>query len=66
MCCSKKSVVIFLAGAMAFHLLSHIVMYFAHILPMSFFGIMQTDQLNAYIIAISAVITVALLWWHHT
>lgn len=60
---TKKDVIIFFAGAMAFHTLSHIMLHFATILPLTFWGIVLTSGLNMYAIVISALITIALLWW---
>lgn len=60
---SNKELVIFLAGAEAFHTLSHIFLCCMHILPLKLFTITWTKQLNRAAIVINAVITVGLLWW---
>ena len=60
---SKKNVVIFCAGAQAFHTLSHIVIKYAGMLPVKIFSIALTQQLNMWAIVINAVITLVLLWW---
>lgn len=61
--CSKRDVVIFVAGAEAFHTLSHLVLNFSNTLPINAFGMTWTQHLNLYAIAINIIITVALLWW---
>ena len=58
-----KAWIIFFAGAEAFHTLSHIVFYFSGILPIAFYSIVVTQQLNLWAIIINAVITGLLLWW---
>lgn len=60
---SLRDVIIFLAGAQAFHTISHIAIGYLHILPIKIFGINWTQQLNLFAIIINAVITILLLWW---
>ncbi len=60
---TKKDSLIFLAGAVAFHALSHLTIHFANILPLQFYCITLTHNLNVYIIIFSTLITIALLWW---
>lgn len=60
---SKKEIVIFFVGAQFFHTLSHIFIGIAGILPITFFNIRWTTQLNLWTIVINALITVALYWW---
>lgn len=61
--CSKRDIVIFLAGAEAFHTLSHVIISFTDMLPMTVWNITVTQQLNVMAIAANAVITAGLLWW---
>jgi len=61
--CSKRDVVVFLAGAEAFHTLSHMVIQFTSMLPVTVWGIHWTPQLNLFGIVINGVITLGLLWW---
>lgn len=61
--CSKRDMVIFAAGALALHTISHLTLQFSHILPLKMFGFTLTSDLNMYAIGGSAVITIALLWW---
>lgn len=58
-----KEWVIFFAGAEAFHTFSHIIFYFSGALPVTFYTIVVTQQLNLWAIIINAVITILLLWW---
>lgn len=60
----KRDVVVFLAGAEAFHTLAHIVIAYSGTLPIKFFFIEWTSQLNLYYgIGLNALVTIALLWW---
>ena len=61
--CTKKHVLIFLAGAEAFHSLAHLLLAFANVLPLRIFGITLTPQLNIAAITLNAIIAVGLLWW---
>lgn len=61
--CTKKHVIIFAAGAAAFHTLSHIMLAFTGTLPMHVWGMEWTQGYNLVSIAISALITAGLLWW---
>ncbi len=60
---SKKEIVIFFAGVEAFHTLSHIMLSYFHVLPIQFFSLTWTSQLNIVAIITNAIITAALLWW---
>ncbi len=60
---TTKELVIFFAGAEAFHTISHILIGYLHILPIKLFSITWTQQLNFWAIIINAVITALLLWW---
>lgn len=60
---SKKELIIFFAGAQAFHTLLHILMFFSNMLPIKFFSINLTKQLNFYSIIFNLIITVLLILW---
>lgn len=60
---SKKEIIIFLAGAEAFHTLSHIAINLSGALPIHWFFITWDQQLNITAIIINAVVTLLLLWW---
>ncbi|MFZ5953851.1 MAG: hypothetical protein ACOYT8_01985 [Candidatus Dependentiae bacterium] len=60
---SKRDTLIFLAGAFAFHTLSHFLLNFSGMLPFTIFGITLTSQLNWFAIIASGLITVWLLGW---
>ena len=61
--CTKKHVLIFLAGAAALHTLSHILFAFSGKLPMHVWGMDWTQGYNVVAIVVSAVITAGLLFW---
>lgn len=60
---SKRDLIIFLAGATTFHALAHIMLGYWGMLPMQFGPLLLTPQLNTFVIIISAVVAVGLLWW---
>lgn len=60
---TTREIIAFFAGAEAFHTLTHIFMSFSGMLPLKFYSINWTQQLNMYGIIINLVITVALFWW---
>lgn len=60
---SLRDVLIFLAGAAFLHTISHIL--FAKIVPLPFdlkFMVLSSNM-NMWIIVLSAVVTILLLWW---
>jgi hypothetical protein len=59
----KRDIVVFFAGAEAFHTLSHIIMAFAFQFPVQMKWMAFTTTMNVFAILINAAITVALLWW---
>lgn len=59
----KRDVILVLAGAQLFHTVSHIIIYYSGTLPIQFFFINWTAQMNVWAIAINAIITAALFWW---
>ncbi len=61
MCC-KKDLLYFLAGAAALSTVSHILIHFGGILPLTMWGFTLTLQLNNIIIAVSALLTLVLLY----
>lgn len=60
---SLRDIVIFLAGAEAFHTISHIAIGYLHVLPIKICHINWTQRLNVIAIITNALITIALLWW---
>ena len=66
--CTKKEVLIFLAGAEAFHTLGHIVLSTSGLLPLHIAWLPWTftPQLNIAAIAVNALITISLLYWAST
>ncbi len=61
--CSKRDIVIFLAGVQTFHTLSHILLSFTETLPIKVFSITWTQQLNLFAIILNGLTTLGLLWW---
>ena len=61
--CSKRDTIFFLAGAEAFHTLSHVIIAFTGTLPIKVFSIIWTQQLNFLGIVINGLVTCGLLWW---
>lgn len=60
---SFRDIIIFIAGAMFLHTLSHIFFPFFINLPLDLKFMVFTSPMNNWTIIISAIITVALLWW---
>lgn len=60
---SFRDLIVFLAGAEFFHTISHIIMHYFIVLPISTKFFILTPTLNIWAIIINAVITGALLWW---
>lgn len=58
-----RDVIIFAAGAAFFHTISHILLPFFVDLPLNMGFMMFTPTGNVWTIVISAIITLALLWW---
>lgn len=61
--CSLKEWLIFLAGAETLHTIKHIIIGFSGSLPIKFYSIRWTQQLNTIAIIVNALITAALFWW---
>ncbi len=59
---SLKNLLIFLAGAAFFHMVSHILVPYYIELPLQINGITLTQSLNNWAIGVSGVLTVVLLW----
>jgi len=60
---SKRDIIIFLAGAQAFHTLTHIALMFSRLLPFKMYGIAFTVGLNNFAVIFNAISTISLLWW---
>jgi len=60
--CTKKNILIFLAGAEAFHTIAKLGLYFSGLLPLPLFGIVWTPHMVLGAAVIHAIITVVLLW----
>jgi hypothetical protein len=60
---STREIIIFLAGASAFHTLSHIILPFTKILPITVWGITVTPNLNYFVIGLNVLITLGLIIW---
>jgi hypothetical protein len=60
---STREWIIFLAGAQTFHTITHILMNVSGALPIRFFAINLTPQLNIGAIFVNLLITAGLFWW---
>lgn len=63
---TKRDILIFLAGAEAFHTFSHIIIAYHRMLPMKllkYVYINWTAQFGPWLIMVNLLITVLLLWW---
>jgi hypothetical protein len=61
---STREIIIFCAGAQAFHTISHLLMGQLCTFPINCFESFSfTKQLNVYAVIINAIITVLLIWW---
>ncbi len=60
---SMREMIIFFAGAQAFHTFTHLAFMFSGALPLKVWGINFTPFLNLFAIIINGLSTVALLWW---
>lgn len=60
---TKRDTIVFLAGAEAFHTLSHIVLAYPGFLPIRVKGITVTKRLNAAAIFANVAATAGLLYW---
>jgi hypothetical protein len=63
---SLRNIVIFLAGAEAFHTLVHMAFGASSILPIKILFYTLTPQFNLIAIIINALITLGLIWWAST
>jgi hypothetical protein len=61
--CTKRDVIVFLAGGEFFHTLSHIFIKYYITLPMPTKLMEITNSLNNAAIIINAIITIALVFW---
>jgi hypothetical protein len=60
---SLKNILIFLAGVFFFHTIHHAMIPYYVDLPIHLKGFTLTPTFNLWAVVISAIITVALLWW---
>lgn len=60
---SLREIIIFCAGAQAFHTCTHIAFMFSGSLPIKIWGINFTSLLNLGAIIINGLSTIALIWW---
>lgn len=60
--CSLRDTIIFLAGAVFFHMLSHILLPYIIALPFNFGFMTLTSTMNVWVIAINALLVIVLLW----
>lgn len=60
---TTKEILLFFAGAEAFHTLSHVFFALSGMLPIRFWGITWTQQSNIIAIVVNAAVTAGLLWW---
>jgi hypothetical protein len=65
--CTLRDTVVFVAGAEFFHTLSHVVLHYIMVFPMTFTMHAKvfelTSSLNNLAIAVNALITIVLLLW---
>jgi hypothetical protein len=60
---TKREILLFFAGAEAFHTLSHLMLPMMVHFPVYILGIEYTSLLNILTILINLAITIALIWW---
>lgn len=60
---SKREWISFFAGIAVFHAFSHLMFAFSNVLPIKFFSINLTQQLNTYAIVMNVAIAAVLFWW---
>ncbi len=60
---SFRDFLVFLAGGVMVHLLSHITLAVSGVLPVTVGGMEITSQINMVAIVINILIMVGLLWW---
>ena len=63
---TTRELLIFLAGAEVFHVLTHIALRFSGKLPIKFFFTTWDQRLNLVGIIINTIIAADLLWWAHS
>lgn len=59
---TKRDLFVFLAGAAFFHTISHLLVPYFFTLPLEVGGMTITSTFNNWVIALSALVTVLLLW----
>ncbi len=60
---TKHHVLYFLAGAAAFHALSHFMLYYINLLPLTVWGFTLTNTSNAVIIVLSLALSAGLIYY---
>lgn len=60
---SRRDFGMMLVGAALFHMISHMMIGWMAILPLSFGPILLTEQLNIIAIIGSALLALGLFWW---
>lgn len=60
---TTREILAFFIGAQTFHTLSHIILRYSGTLPITFWTITWTQQLNLIAIACNALVTLLLVWW---
>lgn len=63
--CNLRDVVIFCSGMAFLHTISHIILPYFINMPLDLGVMVLTNQLNFWVIGVSALITIVLLWWAH-
>lgn len=60
---TKREWLLFFAGAEALHTISHLMLHFSNSLPINFYSLVITHQINLWAILCNATATILLLWW---
>lgn len=61
--CTKRDIILFLAGAETFHTISHAFLGASKVLPMTIFSMTITPRFNMWMTIINAIISCALIYW---
>lgn len=59
---TKRDLFVFLAGAAFFHTISHLLVPYFFNLPLEVGGITLTSTFNNWVVGLSALLTLLLLW----
>lgn len=60
---SFRDVIVFLAGAEAFHTISHLIVPFLFKLPIETHWFLFTSTINLWAVILNAIVTAGLLWY---